>query len=47
MEELYQKLNRLTLVQDLRQDAYIEERQFDELNQFIKDNTFTHSCLAI
>ncbi|MFJ1269549.1 protein kinase [Legionella lytica] len=43
MEELYQKLNRLTLVQDLRQDAYLEEKQFDALNEFIKDNTFTHS----
>jgi hypothetical protein len=43
MEELYQKLNHLTLVQDLRQDSYLEEKQFEELNKFIKDNTFTHS----
>ncbi|MDR3503303.1 MAG: protein kinase [Legionella sp.] len=43
VEELYQKLNRLTLAQDLRQDAYIEEQQFDDLNQFINENTFTHS----
>ncbi|USQ14427.1 protein kinase [Legionella lytica] len=43
MEELYQKLNRLTLVQDLRQNAYIEERQLEELNQFISENRFTHS----
>jgi serine/threonine protein kinase len=43
MEDLYQKLNGLRLAQDLRQDAYIDEQQFEELNQFINENTFTHS----
>ncbi|WP_133136695.1 protein kinase domain-containing protein [Legionella rowbothamii] len=43
VEELYQKLNGLRLAQDLRQDAYIEGQQFEDLNQFINENTFTHS----
>ena len=43
VEELYQKLNKLTLVQDVRQEVYIEEQQFEDLNKFISDNTFTHS----